>query len=306
MGLTWMDGEMVEETAATVPFLTAGLHYGMGVFEGLRCYETAEGAAVFRLRDHLDRLVASARILGFRELPYDRGTLEAAVLETIAANRLAACYIRPLIYLADGGMNLSIDSGRPRVGIAAWSWNDYHGADTADAGIRVNVSSVTRHHPNVVPTRAKVCGNYVNSFLAKTESMRLGFEDAVMLDPEGYVAECTAENIFIVANGRIVTPPPGGILEGITRDTVIALARDLGLDVREERFVRDRLYDADEIFLTGTAAEVVAVREVDFRQVGEGKAGSVTRAMQREYQRAVRGQHPRSQDWLAPVRAPRS
>jgi branched-chain amino acid aminotransferase len=303
MALTWMNGELVEETAAVVPFLTAGLQYGMSVFEGIRCYDTAAGPAVFRLGDHIDRLLASARTLGFRSLVYGGAELTAAVKATVAANRLRDCYIRPLIYLADGGMNLSIDAGRPRVGIAVWPWVDYHGQGTEDAGIRVNVSSTTRHHPNVMPTRAKVSGNYVNSFLAKSESVRLGFDDAVLLDPEGYVAECTGENIFVVSRGRILTPPAGGILEGITRDSVIALAADAGFEVREERFVRDRLYDADEVFLTGTAAEVVAVREVDFRTIGDGRVGPVTRALQQDYHRAVRGEHARSKGWLEPVHA---
>jgi len=302
-GFTWMNGQLVPEGEAVVPFLTAGLHYGMGVFEGIRCYDTADGPAVFRLRDHVRRLVASARTLGWRELPYDEEMLSAAVHETISANNLRACYVRPLIYLADGGMDLSLDTGRAHIGIAAWAWNDYHGTGANDAGIRVNVSSYTRHHPNIMPTRAKVSGNYVNSFLARTESARLGFDDAVLLDPEGYVAECTGENLFVVSSGRIVTPPVAGILEGITRDTVLTLARDAGLDVAEQRLVRDRLYDADEVFLSGTAAEVVAVREVDFRPVGSGAVGPITRAIQHAFHQMIRGEHPRSAEWLDPVRA---
>lgn len=302
MAVVWMDGGLVPESDARVPFLTAGLHYGMGVFEGIRCYDTDAGPAVFRLRDHIVRLVASARTLGFRELPYDEDALEQAVRDTVLANDLRACYIRPLIYLADGGFDLVIDHGKPRVGIAAWAWKDYHGEGGMRAGIRLNVSSYTRHHPNVMPTRAKVAGNYVSSFLAKTESLRLGFDDAVLLDPDGYVAECTGENLFVVARGRILTPPSAGILEGITRETVLTLAADAGLEVREERFVRDRLYDADEVFLTGTAAEIVGVREVDFRQIGSGQVGPVTRLLQDEYRRAVTGEHTRSRDWLDPVR----
>lgn len=297
-GLTWMNGRLVTEAEAVVPFLTAGLHYGMGVFEGIRCYDTADGPAVFRLRDHLDRLIASAQILGFRDLPYGVEALTAAVHETIEANHLRACYIRPLIYLAEGGMNLSLDSGRAHVGIAAWAWKDYHGEGTIDAGIRVNVSSYTRHHPNVMPTRAKVSGNYVNSFLARTESVRLGFDDAVLLDPEGYVAECTGENLFVVSRGQVTTPPAAGILAGITRDSVLTLARDAGLHITEARMARDRLYDADEVFLSGTAAEVVGVREVDFRTVGAGTVGPVTRALQHAFRQAVRGEHARSAEWL--------
>jgi len=302
-GVTWMNGRLVPEAEAVVPFLTAGLHYGMGVFEGIRCYDTTDGPAVFRLRDHIRRLFASARTLGFRDLPYDEEMLTAAVHATITANHLGACYVRPLIYLAEGGMNLSIDSGRAHVGIAAWPWKDYHGEGTIEAGIRVNVSSYTRHHPNIMPTRAKAAGNYVNSFLARTESGRLGFDDAVLLDPEGYVAECTGENLFVVVKGRILTPPTAGILEGITRDTVLVLARDAGLAVAEERLVRDRLYDSDEVFLSGTAAEIVGVREVDFRPVGSGSVGPVTRQLQVAYRQLVRGEHPRSAEWLEPVGA---
>lgn len=303
MGQTWMDGRLVSEKDAVVPFLTAGLHYGMAVFEGIRCYETEDGPAVFRLQDHVRRLLASARTLGFRDLPWDAATITAAIHETIDANALRACYIRPLIYLADGGMDLSIDTGKPRIGIAAWAWKDYHGAGSQDAGIRLNVASYTRHHPNVMPTRAKVSGNYVNSFLARTESSRLGFDDAVLLDPEGYVAECTGENLFVVTGGRILTPPSAGVLAGITRDTVMTLARDAGIPLVEERIVRDRLYDSDEVFLSGTAAEVVGVREVDFRLVGDGSVGPVTRLLQTAYQDAVRGRHPRSAEWLEPVLA---
>jgi branched-chain amino acid aminotransferase len=300
-GLTWMNGRLVPESEATVPFLTAGLHYGVGVFEGIRCYDTAEGPAVFRLRDHVARLFASAKALGFRELPYDEAALTAAIHETISANDLRACYIRPLIFLGDGGMNLNLDTGRPHVGIAVWPWKEFHGEGSLDAGIRVNVSSYTRHHPNVMMTRAKIAGNYVNSFLAKTESVRLGFDDAVLLDPDGYVAECTGENLFVVSRGRIITPPVAGILEGITRDTVVTLARDAGLTVLEERLVRDRLYDADEVFLSGTAAEVIGVREVDFRTVGSGSIGPITRTLQQAFRQTVRGEHHRSPEWLEPV-----
>lgn len=298
--LTWMDGRLVTQAEAVVPFMTAGLHYGMGVFEGIRCYDTVRGPAIFRLREHLRRLEESARILGFRELPYSQDELAAAIHETIAANDLRACYIRPLIYLADGGMNLSVDTGRPRVGIAAWAWADYHGEGTS-RGLRLNVSSYTRHHPNVMPAHAKVSGNYVNSFLAKTESTRLGFDDAVMLDTEGYVSECTGANLFLVRDGRISTPPLDSVLNGITRDTVLALAADLGVPVREERIVRDRLYSADEIFVCGTAAEVVGAREIDWRPVSGGGVGPVTSAIQDLYRRAARGEHARSEAWLSPV-----
>lgn len=300
---TWMDGRLVPETQAVVPFLTAGLHYGMGVFEGIRCYETASGPAVFRLQDHLERLEASARILGFGPLPYDSAALHAAVHDTIAANNLRAAYIRPLAYLADGGMDLSIDTGRVRVGIAVWPWRDYHGAASAQTGVRMNVSSYTRHHPNAMPTHAKVAGNYVNSFVAKTESLRLGFDDAVLLDTDGFVAECTGENLFLVRRGTIFTPPLESVLNGITRDTVIRLAEDLSLKVVEERIVRDRLYAADELFICGTAAEVVSVREIDRRVIGTGAAGPITSAIQAAFRQAVTGEHHRSGEWLSLVPA---
>ena len=300
---TWMNGELVEEADARVPFLTAGLHYGMGVFEGIRCYDTPSGPAVFRLRDHLERLEASARVLGFLELPYGVLDLVTAVKQLIAANGLRSCYVRPLIYLAEGGMDLLVDSGRPHVGIAAWAWKDYHGAGTERAGIRLNVSSYTRHHPNVMPTKAKVAGNYVNSFLAKTESVRLGFDDAVLLDPQGYVAECTGENLFLVRGGRLVTPPLSAVLEGITRHSVMMLALDQGLEVAEQVFPRDWLYDAEEVLVCGTAAEVVGVREVDFRPIGDGGTGPITRRLQESYRAAVAGVHPRSEAWLDYVRS---
>ena len=296
--VTWMNGQLVDEAEARVPFLTAGLHYGMGVFEGIRCYDTPQGPAVFRLREHLQRLEASARMLGFIELPYGVDDLLEAVKRVIRANELRACYVRPLIYLAEGGLDLCIDTGRPHVGIAAWPWKDYHGAGTHLQGIRVNVSSYTRHHPNVMPTKAKVAGDYVNSFLAKTESIRLGFDDAVLLDPQGYVAECTGENLFLVRRGRLITPPLSAVLEGITRDSVMTLARDAGLDVVEQLFPRDWLYDTDEVLVCGTAAEVIGVREVDFRPIGEGRMGPVTRQLQEAYQAAVAGNHPRSAGWL--------
>jgi len=201
-------------------------------------------------------------------------------------------------------MNLSIDAGRAHVGIAVWPWTAYHG-ETSNQGIRLSVSSYTRHHPNVMPTLAKAAGNYVNSFLARTESSRLGFDDAILLDTEGYVAECTGENLFIVRRGEIVTPPLAGVLEGITRDTVITLARDLGYPLRQERLVRDRLYDADEVFICGTAAEVVGVREVDFRRVGSGAVGPITRKVQEAFRSVVGAGHPRSAGWLEYVNAGR-
>jgi branched-chain amino acid aminotransferase len=297
----WMEGKFVTEAEATVPFLTAGLHYGIGVFEGIRCYDTDRGPAIFRLREHVQRLLASARILGFRDLPWAQADLEAAMVETVRLNGFAACYVRPVIYLAEGGWNLTVDTGRPRTGIAVWPWDAYLGDEAREQGIRANVASYTRHHPNVSMTKAKISGNYANSVLAKTESVRLGFDEAIMLDSQGFVAECTGENLFTVRDGVLRTPPAAAILEGITRDAVMALAREDGFVVREEPITRDSLYAADEVFVCGTAAEVVALREIDFRPVGAGAVGPVTRRMQALYHDAVRGRHARSEGWLCLV-----
>ena len=297
----WMDGALVEYEKATVHFLTPALHYGVGVFEGIRCYRTSGGPAIFRLREHAQRLLTSARILGFRSLPFSAEDVAGAIRQTVAANGFDECYIRPLIYLAGGGWNLNIDGGRPAFGVAVWEWTNYLGTDALHHGVRANVSSFTRHHPNVMMTKAKIAGNYVNSFLAKTESVRLGFEEAIMLDPEGYVAECTGENLFVVTRGKIVTPDLAPVLDGITRDAVITLARDLNYDVEVSPLSRDQLYGADEVFVCGTASEVIGLREIDFRTIGTGSTGSVTRAIQAEFHAVIRGRHARSGEWLEPV-----
>jgi branched-chain amino acid aminotransferase len=294
----WMNGRTVSHAEAVVHFLTPALHYGAGVFEGIRCYGTAHGPAVFRLGDHIERLLQSARIFGFRDLPYSADTLCGAVRELIAMNALEECYIRPVLYLAEGGWNLTLDGGRLHAGIAVWPWTNYLGAEALDRGVRANISTFTRHHPNVSMTKAKVIGNYANSILAKTESVRLGFDEAILLDPEGYVAECTGENIFIVKRGLLTTPPPAGILDGLTRQSVIVLARDAGYEVRETRLSRDDLYGADEVFVCGTAAEVIGLCEIDFRTIGEGRSGPITRVLQRAYADAVHGRDVRSPEWL--------
>lgn len=294
----WMDGKLVEFEKATVHFLNRTLHYGIGVFEGIRSYKTAQGPAVFRLKEHVERLFDSARVLGFRSLPFDEGQVCAAIKETIAANGFSECYIRPLFHLSADSMGLNLDNGTVHLGIAVWEWGAYLGEEALEKGVRANVSSFTRHHLNATMTKAKVTGNYPNSVLAKTESLRLGFDEAIMLDSQGYVAECTGENLFLVRNGRIITPPLAPVLEGITRDTVIQLAHDLGIDVIEQPVSRDQLYIADEIFVCGTAAEVIAIREIDFRTIGAGKMGPVTRKVQQAYQEAIHGRHPRSAGWL--------
>ena len=294
----WMNGNLIDFDHATIHFLTAGLHYGVGVFEGIRCYETDDGPAIFRLREHVDRLFASARVMGFRDLPYTDTDILDAVVGTVRANGFAACYVRPVIYLAEGGWNLTVDTGRPHVGIAVWPWHAYLGAEARERGVRANVSSFTRHHPNNSMTKAKITGNYANSTLAKTESVRLGFDEAIMLDSQGYVAECTGENLFTVRNGVIRTPPAGAILEGITRDAIMLLARDQGFAASEEPLTRDNLYVADEVFVCGTAAEVIALREIDFRSIGNGLVGPVTRRLQAAFHTLTEGRHPRSAGWL--------
>jgi branched-chain amino acid aminotransferase len=294
----WMNGELVEFEKATLHFLTPALHYGVGVFEGIRCYATDQGPAVFRLKEHVKRLVNSTKVLGFRDLPYSADELAEAIRLTVSANGFGECYIRPLVYLTDGGWNLTVDAGRPGIGIAVWEWNNYLGEEALEKGIRANITSFTRHHPNVMMTKAKITGNYANSVLAKTESMRLGFDEAILLDPQGYVAECTGENLFLVRDGRIFTPPAAPILEGITRDAVLTLARDLGYETVELPISRDQLYIADEVFVCGTAAECIGLREIDFRVIGEGKTGPVTHSVQKAFHDAIRGRHPRSAEWL--------
>lgn len=294
----WMDGKLVDYHSATVPFLSPALHYGLGVFEGIRCYGTERGPAVFRLREHMERLVDSALVFGWRSLPYGVEDLIAAVKEVVRANGFRSCYIRPLIYQASDIPSLNLDQGEPKVGIAAWEWGDYLGAESREKGVRANISSFTRHHPNVMMTKAKITGNYSNSVLAKTESTRLGFAEAIMLDPQGYVAECTGENLFLVRRGKLFTPHTAPLLEGITRDALITLAGDLGLSVTCEPVSRDQLYIADEVFVCGTAAEVIAVTEIDFRTVGSGSMGPVTRQIQDQFHAVVSGKHPRSAAWL--------
>jgi branched-chain amino acid aminotransferase len=294
----WMNGELVEYEKATLHFLTPVAHYGAGVFEGIRCYATPRGPAVFRLREHIERLWDSALVFGFRSLPFTVEQLMTAVKQTVKANGFTECYIRPLVYLTNGGWNLNVDTGQAGVGIAVWEWNNYLGEEALEKGIRANISSFTRHHPNVMLTKAKIAGNYANSILAKTESVRLGFDEAILLDPQGYVAECTGENIFIVQRGVIYTPPIMAILEGITRDSLIKLAADLGYRVVEQPISRDQLYIADEVFVSGTAAECIGLREIDFRVIGSGKTGPVTKALQRAFHAAVHGDGPRAAEWL--------
>jgi branched-chain amino acid aminotransferase len=293
-----LNGKLVPTAEACVPFMTNALHYGTAVFEGIRSYHTARGPAVFRLRDHMERLVMSAHLLGVRNMPCTVEELVAATRETVAANGFAECYIRPLVYLAQGGFNLNVDGATVGWGIAVWEWKAYLGADALEKGVRANVSSYTRHHPNVTLTKAKVSGNYVNSFLARTESIRLGFDEAIMMDPFGFVAECTGENLFMVRKGKILTPPRATVLEGLTRDSLMTIARDLGYEVIEEPISRDQLYLADEVFVCGTAAEVIGLSEIDFRRIGNGMSGPVTRRLQGVYHEVIHGRDARYLGWL--------
>jgi branched-chain amino acid aminotransferase len=299
----WLNGELVPFEKASVHFLTSALHYGLGVFEGIRCYDTNQGPAVFRLAEHVDRLLDSAKILGFREVPWSAAQIRDAIKLTISANGFRECYIRPLIYHTTPNPNLNLDAGVANLGIAVWEWGAYLGEEALENGIRMNVASFTRHHPNVMMTKAKITGNYANSVLAKTESARLGFDEAIMLDPQGYVAECTGENLFLVRKGKVITPQSASILEGITRDALLAVASDLGYAVSEQLVSRDQLYISDELFITGTAAEVIAVTEVDFRKIGTGKMGPVTRAIQKVFHATVHGEGAHSSEWLDPVNA---
>jgi branched-chain amino acid aminotransferase len=293
----WKNGELVEFEKATVHMLTAALHYGAAVFEGIRAYQTDKGPAVFRLREHAERLIESAEIFGFRNLPYTGDDITQAVKDTVKANGFSECYIRPLLYLTGGAWNLNIDAGRPEVMIAVWEWKNYLGEEALAKGIRANISSYTRHHPNVSMTKAKIAGNYVNSILAKTESERLGFQEAIMLDPQGYVGECTGENLFVVRQGKIFTPSTAPVLEGITRHSVSTIANDLGYEVTEAAISRDQLYNADEVFVCGTAAEVIALCEIDFRKIGDGRSGKVTREIQNVYHDAIRGKLAKYEHW---------
>jgi len=293
----WMDGELVPFEKATIHVLTPALHYGAAVFEGIRAYDTEKGPAVFRLRDHAERLVNSAKVFGFRDMSFTVDQIVTAVKDTVRANEFKDCYIRPLIYLNEGGWNLNVDRGKASLAIAVWEWNNYLGEEALAKGIRANISSYTRHHVNVSMTKAKISGNYANSFLAKTESERLGFQEAIMLDPSGYVAECTGENIFIVRRGKIFTPATAPVLEGITRHSIHTIAQDLGYTIREVLISRDQLYNADEVFVVGTAAECIGLSEIDFRTIGDGTSGPITRAIQSVFHEAIHGKDARYEGW---------
>jgi len=297
----WMDGEMVAWKDAKVHVLAHGLHYGTGYFEGIRCYALADGrSAIFRLAEHIRRFLDSGLILGF-PLPYTAAEMERAMVEVIKANGLKECYLRPLAFVGLGEMGLYAPDNPVQVIIAAWSWGAYLGDEGIKNGIRAKISSYTRHHVNVMMTKSKVVGNYINSVLAKHEVKKAGYDEAIMLDTEGYVAEASGENIFMVRGQRIKTTPLTSILPGITRDSVIEIARDKGYPVQEERFTRDELYTADEAFFTGTAAEVTPIREVDNRKIGNGRPGPVTLDLQQAFFDITKGKDAKYARWLTTV-----
>jgi branched-chain amino acid aminotransferase len=299
-GLIWLDGEMVPWREARVHVLTHTLHYGMGVFEGVRAYRTERGAAIFRLHAHTLRLFRSARIMGM-ELPYDVDQINEVCLAAVRENGLESAYLRPMAFYGAEGMGLRADNLRVHLMVAAWEWGAYLGADNIENGIRIHTSSFARHHVNVAMTKAKANGNYVNSMLALQEAVRNGYDEALLLDTEGYVAEGSGENIFVVRDGVIYTPELTSCLEGITRDTIMHFCRDLGIEVREKRITRDEVYVADEAFFTGTAAEVTPIRELDQRPIGDGARGPITERLQGMYFDQVHGRRDEYADWLTLV-----
>lgn len=293
----WIDGEWVDWDQANVHILTHTLHYGLGVFEGIRCYAGVDGrSSVFRLPEHIQRLFDSAKI-NLMEIPFSKDELAEVTLESLRRNDLAEGYIRPIVFIGDGAMGLHPGDNPVRVGVIAWEWGSYLGDEGVERGIRAKISTFARHHVNAKMTNGKTCGDYVNSILAKREALLDGFDEAIMLDTQGLVSECTGENIFVVRNGKIKTPPLYSVLDGITRDSMIEVARRCGYVVEESQLTRDDLYVADEIFLTGTAAEVTPIREVDYRTIGEGKRGPVSEELQKAFFDIVTGKDARYDRW---------
>ncbi len=300
-GVIWLDGEMVPWREAKVHVLTHTLHYGMGVFEGVRAYKTDNGAAIFRLQEHTDRLFRSAHILGMN-IPHDPATLNQAQIDVVRQNDLDSAYIRPMCFYGSEGMGLRADNLQVHTMVAAWNWGAYLGEDEIEKGIRIRVSSFTRHHVNITMCRAKANGNYMNSMLALKEALECGYDEALLLDAEGYVMEGSGENIFIVRDGVIYTPDLTSALDGITRDTVMRLCAELGIRVVEKRITRDEVYIADEAFFTGTAAEVTPIREVDNRTIGAGGRGPITERLQTLYFDQVHGRRDENAGWLTLVK----
>jgi branched-chain amino acid aminotransferase len=297
----WMDGELVDWDQARIHVLTHTLHYGCGVFEGIRAYPTQSGPGIFRLTDHIKRLFNSAKIF-MMDVPFSVEQIIEATKTTVRVNGVNECYIRPLVYLGYGEMGLNPLPAPVNVSIAVWPWGTYLGDEGIANGVRMKISSWQRHAPNAMPPAAKGTGMYINSSMAKVEALKAGYDEAILLSPQGYVSECTGENLFVVRHGRIITPPlSAGALEGITQDSVITIARDLGYDIEYGNILRSDLYTAEEAFLTGTAAEVVPIASVDDRPVGDGKPGSITRKIQETYHAAVRGEVDRYKEWVEHV-----
>ncbi|MCE2831139.1 MAG: branched-chain amino acid transaminase [Oxalobacteraceae bacterium] len=299
-GKIWKDGKLVDWRDANLHMLTHSLHYGMAVFEGVRAYKTVDGTAIFRLREHTQRLFNSAKIFQMA-IPFDMETLIEAQKEVVRANQLESCYLRPLVWIGSEKMGVSARGNTIHVGIAAWPWGAYLGEEGLQRGIRVKTSSFTRHHVNVSMVRAKASGYYINSILANQEVTAEGYDEALLLDTDGYVSEGAGENVFLIRNGKIYTPDLASCLDGITRDAVLTMARDLGIDIIEKRITRDELYCADEAFFTGTAAEITPIRELDNRQIGIGSRGPVTEKLQSLFFDVVAGKAPQYQQWLTRV-----
>jgi branched-chain amino acid aminotransferase len=299
-GVIWYDGKMVNWRDATTHVLTHTLHYGMGVFEGVRAYKTDKGTAIFRLKEHTDRLFRSAHILQMK-MPYSKEVLMEAQKAAVRDNNLESAYMRPMCFYGAEAMGISAKTLSTHVIVAAWKWGAYMGQEALDNGIRVKTSSFSRHHVNITMCKAKANGNYMNSILAHQEAALDGYDEALLLDVDGFVAEGSGENIFIIRNGKLYTPDLTSALEGITRDTILQLAAEIGLTVIEKRITRDEVYSADEAFFTGTAAEVTPIRELDRRNIGEGTAGPITKQLQKMYFDAVTGQSPQHADWLTLV-----
>ncbi len=299
-GLIWLDGEMVPWREAKVHVLTHTFHYGLGVFEGVRAYHTADGPAIFRLAEHTERLFQSAHILGMK-IPYDRETIDQAQIAAVRENGLDSAYIRPMCFYGSEGMGLRADNLRVHCMVAAWDWGAYLGEEAMEKGIRIKVSSFTRHHVNITMCRAKANGNYINSMLALQEALECGYDEALLLDAEGFVMEGSGENIFIVRDGVLYTPDLTSALDGITRRTIMQLAEEADIPVVEKRITRDEVYIADEAFFTGTAAEVTPIHEVDNRTIGSGSRGPVTALLQKMYFDVVHGRSPVHHEWLTQV-----
>jgi len=299
-GVIWLDGAFVPWREAKVHVLTHTLHYGMGVFEGVRAYETDQGTAIFRLHEHTDRLFRSAHILGMA-MPYDKDTLNEVQRQVVRENGLESAYLRPMCFFGSEGMGLHASNLSTHVMVAAWEWGAYLGDEAMEKGIRIRTSSFTRHHVNITLCKAKANGNYMNSMLALQEAVSCGYDEALLLDPEGYVAEGSGENIFIVRNGTLYTPDLTSALEGVTRDAIVVLADELGIPLIEKRLTRDEVYVADEAFFTGTAAEVTPIRELDNRRIGAGRRGPVTEKLQSAFFDVVHGRSNAHADWLTPV-----